>query len=208
MAKVTFSPRACSKIILHAAKYPHCAINGLLLAKQKNKSEKLNDLFIEDAIPLFHQCLHVSPMAEIALTLVDHFAGQNGMVIAGYYLANELLQDLSTDKPAHRIADKIAETFGPALMAVIDNKEFSHNMPAMPLRILQHSSDGKWKLKDKADILYEGGDAVTEAITVLLKEKRYENLIDFDNHLDDISLDWHNNELNKIIIKKLVDLQL
>jgi len=31
LLEVTFSPRAYSKMILHAAKYPHCAINGLLL---------------------------------------------------------------------------------------------------------------------------------------------------------------------------------
>lgn len=70
MTNVFFSPRAYCKIILHAAKYPHCAINGLLLGKQKNKDGKA-DLYIEDAIPLFHICLHVSPMAEIALNLVN-----------------------------------------------------------------------------------------------------------------------------------------
>lgn len=72
MADVIFSPRAYCKIILHAAKYPHCAINGLLLARIKNKNDgKSSELRIEDAIPLFHICLHVSPMAEIALTLVS-----------------------------------------------------------------------------------------------------------------------------------------
>lgn len=72
MAKVTISTKAYCKIILHAAKYPHCAINGLLLAKQqKNKNDtKTSDIVIEDSIPLFHQCLHVSPMAEVALGLV------------------------------------------------------------------------------------------------------------------------------------------
>lgn len=72
MTNVFFSSRAFCKIILHAAKYPHCAINGLLLGKQKNKDGNGRaDLHIEDAIPLFHICLHVSPMAEIALTLVN-----------------------------------------------------------------------------------------------------------------------------------------
>lgn len=70
MTNVFFSPRAYCKIILHATKYPHCAINGLLLGKQKSKDGR-TDLYIEDAIPLFHICLHVSPMAEIALTLVN-----------------------------------------------------------------------------------------------------------------------------------------
>ncbi|XP_063995210.1 ER membrane protein complex subunit 8 [Diachasmimorpha longicaudata] len=205
MAKISFSPRAYCKIILHAAKYPHCAINGLLLAKEKKGEGKSSNLHVEDAIPLFHQCLHVSPMSEVALGLVDQFATQNGMVIAGYYLANELLNDLSTDKPAHRIADKIADNYGNAVMAVIDNRELSHNMSTNPLRVSQFQ-DGKWKLHDKADIVYEGGEAVPTALESLLREARYQQLIDFDNHLDNISLDWHNSELNKII-KKTISVQ-
>ena len=73
MADVYFSARAYCKILLHAVKYPHCAINGLLLAKPKNKSdEKSAELQIVDAIPLFHICLHISPMAEVALTMVSN----------------------------------------------------------------------------------------------------------------------------------------
>lgn len=70
MTKISIPPRAYCKMILHAAKYPHCAINGLLLSKKNKNDTKSSDLVIEDAIPLFHQCLHVSPMAEVALGLV------------------------------------------------------------------------------------------------------------------------------------------
>ena len=31
--EVEFSGRAYYKMVLHAAKYPHCAVNGLLLTK-------------------------------------------------------------------------------------------------------------------------------------------------------------------------------
>lgn len=65
MGSSTFSPQAYLKIILHAAKYPHCAVNGVLLATKGDTSNT-----IIDAVPLFHQCLHVSPMAEIALLQV------------------------------------------------------------------------------------------------------------------------------------------
>ncbi|CAL7946033.1 unnamed protein product [Xylocopa violacea] len=148
MADISFSSRAYCKIILHAAKYPHCAINGLLLAKQKSKSDSKNvELRIEDAIPLFHICLHVSPMAEIALTMVDQYAMNKGLVLAGYYLANENINDLSTDKPAHKIADKIAENYGNAILVVVDNKEITLGMSSNPLRVSQFM-DGKWKLKD------------------------------------------------------------
>lgn len=199
MASIHFSPRAYCKIILHAAKYPHCAINGLLLVKPKNDADgKLSELQVVDAVPLFHISLHVSPMAEVALTLVDQLATHHGLVIGGYYLANENLNDLSTDRPAHKIADKIAENYGNALLAVIDNKEVTLEGNSNPFRISQYV-DGKWKPKDKWGVIFEGGTALTDATYSLLKSEEYRNLVDFDNHLDNISLDWQNCHLNELI---------
>lgn len=91
MSKVSFSTLAYCKIIAHAAKYPHCEVNGLLIAETATKGDKLN---IVDTVPLFHQCLHVSPMSEIALMQIDQSANTCNMYIAGYYLANETLDDL------------------------------------------------------------------------------------------------------------------
>ena len=68
MAEVNLNARAYCKMILHAAKYPHCSVNGLLLGRLKKGSD---ELFVTDAVPLFHVCLQVSPMAEIALTQVS-----------------------------------------------------------------------------------------------------------------------------------------
>ena len=76
MADVSFSSRAYAKMILHCAKYPHCAVNGVLLAeslKTKGSKNSENLLFV-DAIPLFHICLHLSPMYEVALTQVEIFS--------------------------------------------------------------------------------------------------------------------------------------
>ncbi|XP_076391796.1 ER membrane protein complex subunit 8/9 [Megachile rotundata] len=216
MAEISFSSRAYCKIILHTAKYPHCAVNGLLLGKQINKSDgKSVELRIEDAIPLFHICLHVSPMAEIALTMIDQYAITKGLIIAGYYFANENIYDISVDKPAHRIADKIAENTGNTLLVavsdtlklrifmhlcivIVENKEITLSMNSNPLRVLQYI-DGKWKLKDITDISYDKGVMHTDALYSLLKAEHYKNLIDFDNHLDDISLNWQNPKIDKII---------
>lgn len=66
MSEVTLSSRAYIKMMLHVAKYPHLALNGILLAAKGNSK----NLIIVDAIPLFHQCLHVTPMSEIALVQV------------------------------------------------------------------------------------------------------------------------------------------
>lgn len=73
MAKYNISSRAYTKMILHAAKYPYCAVNGVLLgngAENSSTSQK-SVIEIEDVIPLFHQCLNISPMAEVALIQVN-----------------------------------------------------------------------------------------------------------------------------------------
>ena len=63
------SKLAYAKIILHAFKYPHTAINGVLLANEgtNNHSPKY-----VDAIPLFHHNLGLAPMLEVALMQVRY----------------------------------------------------------------------------------------------------------------------------------------
>lgn len=61
-------------MLLHAAKYPHCAVNGLLVAekqKEKKKDSHSTPILCVDCIPLFHGTLALAPMLEVALTLVS-----------------------------------------------------------------------------------------------------------------------------------------
>jgi hypothetical protein len=64
--KVTISSRAYSKILLHASKYPHKAVCGVVIARE-NSDSKIDVL---DAVPLFHLSLGLAPMMEVALTQV------------------------------------------------------------------------------------------------------------------------------------------
>jgi len=59
------SPLAYYKLILHCLKYPHCAVNGVLLGKVGKGT-----LHALDAIPLFHLSLGTAPLQEVALTQV------------------------------------------------------------------------------------------------------------------------------------------
>lgn len=79
MPGVKLTTQAYCKMVLHGAKYPHCAVNGLLVAeKQKPRKDHLplsgpgahHTLFV-DCIPLFHGTLALAPMLEVALTLVS-----------------------------------------------------------------------------------------------------------------------------------------
>lgn len=95
------------------AKYPHLAVNGILIGN-KSKNE------VVDAIPLFHQCLHVSPMSEIALVQVESRASAEGLQILGYYAAAENFFDNSIDKaPGIKIAEKIVENNGSAIVVMV-----------------------------------------------------------------------------------------
>ena len=69
MADITLSTTAYCKLLLHAAKYPERAINGVLLA-EKAKSKDSKGLKVVDAIPLFHLTLGLAPMMEVALMQV------------------------------------------------------------------------------------------------------------------------------------------
>lgn len=73
--KITVSAQAYAKINLHGCKYPHKAVNGLLLGCDTSFG-----LHVQDAVPLFHQCLGLAPMLEIALAQV-RYANSNKQLL-------------------------------------------------------------------------------------------------------------------------------
>lgn len=44
----------------------------------------------------------------------------------------------------------------------------------------------------------QGGDSSLAIVSALIRSKAYQNLVDFDNHLDDITQDWLNTAVNKL----------
>uniref|UniRef100_A0A182JZC6 MPN domain-containing protein n=1 Tax=Anopheles christyi TaxID=43041 RepID=A0A182JZC6_9DIPT len=158
--KEAMDARAYCKVMLHAAKYPHLAVNGLLLAENGKPST------IVDAVPLFHQCLHVSPMAEVALVQVEAKASQKGQQIVGYYVGCENFYDNRFERaPGIRIADKIAEHCSEACIAVIDNRSISINMRYPALRMWQYR-DNRWS---KTKCAVENDRVTFDAVSCLLQ---------------------------------------
>ena len=56
-------------MLLHAAKYPHCSVNGIFLRRQTKEPNP--DVTVKDCIPLFHLNLTLLPMLEVALSQVS-----------------------------------------------------------------------------------------------------------------------------------------
>merc|ERR1711936_336039 len=194
--------RAYAKVILHAAKYPHTAVNGVLLAKLPAKGQKQSPkLVLTDAIPLFHQTEGLSPMLEVALTQIEGRAASIGYGIAGFYHASRHFRDTSVDIFSQRIADRIADLspFGRTALLTVNNREISLNLQNHSLLgqmfIGNSEGTGRWRTIAKDNIRV--ADDMTFAVTSqLLQTRGYKDLSDFDNHLDDVSIDYLNVSLN------------
>ncbi|CAK1544869.1 unnamed protein product [Leptosia nina] len=202
MGEVTFNTSAYAKIILHAVKYSHCAVNGILLAdgsKIKDGS-KSPDLDIVNAMPLFHHSHNLSPMAEVALTQIENLAQTENYVIAGYYAACENFNDNTVEKcPGQKIAEKIAEYFPSALFVVVENKKLVKHLTSPAIKIHRYN-DGKWKLQDNNKVSFDT-PFVLETVSHLLEWEGYKDLVDFDNYLDDMTQDWSNVAIEKVVEK-------
>lgn len=74
MGEVEISARAYIKMCLHTARYPHAAVNGLLLAQKQQATTvaggQAECLCITDCVPLFHTNLSLTVMLEVALNQV------------------------------------------------------------------------------------------------------------------------------------------
>lgn len=192
--KTCLIPCAYAKVLLHACKYPHKAVNGVLLAEESSKN---NDVIrVVDAIPLFHQCLGLAAMLEIALTQIDTYCKSHKLQIVGYYQANEHIDDKSPDLIAYKIAEKINESNSNSFLMMIDNQKMDAECKetALDLHVLVES---KWKVGNDWELI--GGDASLAIVSELITGKTYQSLVDFDNHLDDITLDWLNITINKMV---------
>lgn len=191
--KAALTPRAYSKVILHGCKYPHKAINGILIGEETKNGESVR---VIDAIPLFHQCLGLAPMLEIALTQIDTYCRNSNLQIVGYYQGNENVNDNSPDLIAYKIGEKINENFPNALLMMIDNHKMDVECKVTALE-LHTCTDNRWN--EGVPWYLIGDEASLALVSELITGKTYQNLVDFDNHLDDITLDWLNIPINKLV---------
>jgi len=196
---MTISVQAHCKILLHAAKYPHCAVNGILLAED-NKGKENKIIKYVDCIPLFHVNLGLSPMLEISLLQIETYCKNNGLAIGGYYQANENLLDNKLNHIARTIGKKIQENFSDAYLLLVDNRKVSTQSVLQPYDIYRHKETG-WSHVEKKETKEktEDDEMKERCFFHLLHSGVHRELIDFDNHLNDVRNDWRNLELNEAI---------
>lgn len=123
-------------------------------------------------------------------------ANDNSLEIAGYYAACELFTDNSIEKaPGAKIAEKIAENIPNACFIVLNNSIIADTEEGPAINVWQ-SSNGNWT---PAKYNVEQSKDTLEAVNMLLKRGAMKDIFDFDNHLDNVDIDWSNKHLNRDI---------
>ncbi|KAH9984921.1 hypothetical protein BJV77DRAFT_952251 [Russula vinacea] len=106
---------AYTKLIVHALKYPHKTVNGLLLGQHSS------DGFIDivDAVPLQHHWTNLSPMMEIGLGMTDNYARSRQQSIVGFYEAPEHVGNTTLSRVGECVVAKIKENNFPTPIALV-----------------------------------------------------------------------------------------
>ncbi|KAI8818199.1 uncharacterized protein EV422DRAFT_539034 [Fimicolochytrium jonesii] len=174
------------KLVLHATKYAVSGVTGVLIGTKAAD----DNIEVTDAIPLFHS--HpLAPTLEVALQQIQIHCNQLSLAVVGFYCANQLESDKEVSPVVAKIATKIDDNLGGgALLLVWDSAKFrSEKSFAVTPRTL--TSGGSWTLLQSNYLL-----PATPSIDVspFIKQRLYEHIADFDNHLDDTKLDWLRNE--------------
>lgn len=216
--QLEFTTQAFSKMVMHAMKYPHSVCCGLLLSPKpvsKNKQDGQGDndsdsngsndeaqdgqtkTRIIDAIPISHASHYLAPNIEIALSCVGSYAQDQDLVISGYYQTDKYNETGCIDIFGQRVAEKIAESYPKAVLCFVS---FEGPM-AQAILDLHHLSEGKWQRRPSQSYqVEEDPDVISECI-LYTKEKLYRKIVDFDDHFNNISLDWTNSSISQRIDK-------
>ncbi|KAJ0733963.1 putative ER membrane protein complex subunit [Helianthus annuus] len=187
------------KLVLHALNHKTSAVNGVLLGRISGEAVE-----ITDSVPLFHSSqIGLLPPLEIALITIEEYYSSQGLSIVGYFHANERFDDLELGTVARNIADHVYRYFPQAALLLLDNRKLGalrNKKDATPvMQLYTRDSSKSWKQVES-----NGPNRLTikepSANIVLLdfiSSEKWNDVVDFDDHLDDISKDWLNSGLFK-----------
>ncbi|PON86332.1 ER membrane protein complex subunit [Trema orientale] len=188
------------KLVLHALKHKASAVNGVLLGRVSPTNDVVE---ITDSVPLFHSHIGLLPQLEISLILIEEYYAAKGVNIVGYFHANERFDDLELGGVAKNIGDHIARYFPQAAILLLDNKKLAalekvkDRSPVMQLYAKDASKNWKLVGSDGGYLLITKEPSANVVLLDYISTEKWQDVVDFDDHLDDISKDWLNPELFK-----------
>lgn len=129
--------------------------------------------------------------------------------IVGYYHSEARVKAPELTAVARKIADKISSKQPNAVSLVIDNRKldtYLHgDMSEHPFDLHTKDSGKGWKREPASQVSVASGgswQSLQTAFASLHGQQVHSTLVDFDNHLDDISKDFLNPRITDLISAK------
>ncbi|KAJ8626203.1 hypothetical protein MRB53_019510 [Persea americana] len=190
------------KLVLHALKHRTSAVNGLLLGRFLN-ADKDPVVEIADSVPLSHSQIGLLPTLEIALIQIEEHFAKEGLSVVGYYHANERYDDLELGNVAKKIGDHVFRYFPHPILLLLDNKKLetlskkSERSPVLQIYTRDASKGWRQSGSDASSQLTLKEPSANLVLSDYVSTEKWQHIVDFDDHLDDISKDWLNPDLFK-----------
>ncbi|XP_077246146.1 ER membrane protein complex subunit 8/9 homolog [Tasmannia lanceolata] len=198
--KYEMGQKAYIKLVLHALKHKTSAINGILLGRLPNNNDNNSVVEIVDSVPLSHSQIPLLPTLEIALIQIEEHFGAEGISVVGYYHANERFDDFELGNVAKRIGDHIFRYFPHAPLLLLDNKKLEALLKGNDrnpvVQLYTRDASKSWRQDASCQLTMKEPSANIVLMDYISTEK-WQDIVDFDDHLDDISKDWLNTDLLK-----------
>ncbi|ETK84635.1 hypothetical protein F441_10608 [Phytophthora nicotianae CJ01A1] len=183
------------KLVLHAAKRPANAVCGLLLGTEQGQG-----FSISDAVPLFHHEAPLAPLLEVACAMVDAYCqkSQKLQIVGLYYSGSGYSPSDSGNGLSHfaeKVADKVEQNCSRACVLVLDSQQLSSESKTGLQILLKDVKRGWTKVENRLKV----ADGATKTVTQGLKQSVQEDVVDFEEHLEDPSKDWRNPHVVELL---------
>ena len=188
-ATIDLKSKAYYKIMLHCLKHLTSDCYGFLLGKKES-----NKYIIVDAIPLSHDKIFGTPF-KIAATMIKNYYPNEKII--GFYenlIVNQMKEEGSISNQSLHICQIIQKNckFSPVLFQIYSKDSGEKGQPFLKDEIFFKEfilNDDVFSFVDKKKETEDEFEQMKE----YCKNSRQEDIIDFDDHLENPNLDWRNS---------------
>ncbi|KAL0729089.1 hypothetical protein Bca4012_025182 [Brassica carinata] len=174
--KYEISQNAYIKLVLHSLRHKTSAVNGVLVGRLSPKDDGVVE--VSDSVPLFHSNLALLPPLEISLIM--------------------RFDDVELSGVAKNIADHISRYFPQAPILLLNNKKLEalskgkDRTPVMQICVKDASKNWRVVGADGGSKLLLKEPSANVVLSDYISSEKWKDVIDFDDHLDDVTKDWLN----------------
>ena len=188
-ATIDLKSKAYYKIMLHCLKHLTSDCYGFLLGKKES-----NKYTIVDAIPLSHDKIFGTPF-KIAATMIKNYYPNEKII--GFYenlIVNQMKEEGSISNQSFHICEIIQKNckFSPVLFQIYSKDSEEKGQPFLRDEIFFKEfilNEDVFSFVDKK----KETELEFEQMKEYCLNSRQEDIIDFDDHLENPNLDWRNS---------------